>query len=154
MNRKFKGNQKRKCFQDQDKGKTELQLHSGERPDEPGGPAAGTDQGTRSSTMSTAAVEQGGCSSAKKIRLSVSTDPENIMNKASVIEKSQVDGSFIIIKTSILQNIIMSNGVYPECKDSNILMKRRDIATFGDCIVEVLCGKNIIFLSTYSYLQV
>ena len=131
-----------------------MQLHNGERPDEPGGPAAGTDQGTESSTMSTAAVEQGGCSSAKKIRLSVSTDPENIMNKAYVIEKSQVDGSFIIIKTSILQSIIMSYSVYPECKDSNItieniLMKRRDIATFGDCIVEVLCGKNIIFFQSY-----
>ena len=61
--------------------------------------------------MSTAAVEQDGCSSVKKIRLSVSTDPENVTNKASVIEESQVDGSFIIIKTSILQNIIISYGV-------------------------------------------
>ena len=47
--------------------------------------------------MPTAAVEQNGCSSAKKIRLSFSTDPENIKNKAFVTEKSQVDGSFIII---------------------------------------------------------
>ena len=132
-----------------------MQLHDGKRPDEPGGPAAGTDQETRLSTMSTAAVEQNSCSSAKKIRLSVSTDPENITNKASVIEKSQVDGSFIVIKTSILQNIIMSYGVCPECKDSNItieniLNKRKGCCYFLrlHCI-SCLWGKNNIFFQCY-----
>ena len=56
--------------------------------------------------MSTAAVEQDGCSSAKKISLSVSTDPENKTNKASVIEKSQVDGSFVIYIDKYSYNVI------------------------------------------------